>query len=64
MQAISKDKLTWTHVSDLQGWQSEVATKYGIQSIPSNFLIDTSGKIIAKNLRGEDLEKKLSEIFK
>ena len=64
MQAISKDKLTWTHVSDLQGWQSKVATKYGIQSIPSNFLIDTSGKIIAKNLRGEDLEKKLSEIFK
>jgi peroxiredoxin len=64
IQAISKDKLTWTHVSDLQGWQSEVATKYGIQSIPSNFLIDASGKIIAKNLRGEDLEKKLLEIFK
>jgi peroxiredoxin len=64
IQAISKDKLTWTHVSDLQGRQSEVATKYGIQSIPSNFLIDASGKIIAINLRGEDLEKKLLEIFK
>ncbi len=64
IQAISKDNLTWTHVSDLKGWQSDVATKYGIQSIPSNFLIDASGKIIAKNLRGEDLENKLSEIFK
>jgi hypothetical protein len=41
-----------------------VAAKYGVQSIPSNYLIDASGKIIAKNLRGEDLENKLSEIFK
>lgn len=64
LQAISKDNLTWTHVSDLKGWQSEVAAKYGVQSIPSNYLIDASGKIIAKNLRGEDLENKLSEIFK
>ncbi len=63
MDAIHKDNLTWTHVSDLKYWQNEVARQYGIQAIPQNFLLDPSGKIIAKNLNGEDLQKKLSELL-
>jgi peroxiredoxin len=59
-EAVAKDKLVWQHVSDLQGWQSTVAALYGVQAIPSNFLIDPSGKIIAVNLRGDDLEKTLA----
>jgi len=62
--AISKDKLAWTHVSDLKGGQNEAATLYGVESIPANFLIDPQGKIIAKGLRGEDLERELQELFK
>lgn len=62
--AIKADNLTWTHVSDLKGWGNEVAKMYGISSIPQNLLLDKEGKIIAKNLRGPDLEAKLAEIFK
>ena len=62
--AIHKDNLTWTHVSDLKFWDNAVAKLYGIQAIPQNFLLDPQGKIIASNIRGEDLNKKLSEIFK
>ena len=64
MKAIHADKLTWTQVSDLQFWQNAVAVQYGVGSIPQNFLIDPQGKIIAKGLRGDELEKKLSEIYK
>jgi peroxiredoxin len=63
MEAIHKDNLTWTHVSDLKWWQNEVAKLYGIQAIPQNLLIDPEGKIIAKNLNGEKLEKKLAEVY-
>jgi hypothetical protein len=51
-------------VSDLQFWQNAVAVQYGVGSIPQNFLIDPQGKIIGKGLRGVELEKKLSEIYK
>ncbi|MFZ9386277.1 MAG: redoxin domain-containing protein [Chitinophagaceae bacterium] len=61
MKAIHDDKLEWTHVSDLKFWDNEVAKQYGIKAIPQNLLIDPDGKIIAKNLRGEDLEIKLGE---
>ena len=64
LKAINADKLAWTHVSDLQFWQNAVAVQYGVGSIPQNFLIDPQGKIIGKGLRGEDLDKKLDEIFK
>jgi peroxiredoxin len=64
LKAIHADGLTWTHVSDLQFWQNAVAVEYGIQAIPQNFLIDPQGKIIGKGLRGDDLEKKLGEIYK
>jgi peroxiredoxin len=63
LKAISDDKLPWTHVSDLKFWNNEVALKYHIQSIPQNFLIDPSGKIVAKNLRGPALKQKLCELL-
>jgi len=63
VKAINSDNLVWTQVSDLKGWNNEAAAKYNNQSIPQNFLIDPSGKIVAKNLRGEDLESKLDEIL-
>jgi thiol-disulfide isomerase/thioredoxin len=63
--AIQQDGLLWPyHVSDLKGWQSEAARMYGVQSIPAQFLLDKDGKIIAKNLRGEQLEQKLGELLK
>jgi len=63
IKAIEKDNLTWIHVSDLKYWNSEAAELYKVQSIPASFLLDKNGKIIAKNLRGDALEAKLSEIF-
>ena len=62
-KAISNDKLTWTQVSDLRSWDSKAVQAYGIKGIPFNLLLDTNGKIIAKNLRGAALQKKLEEIF-
>lgn len=63
LEAIEKDGLTWSHVSDLKGWGNEVAKLYGVQSIPHSVLIDKEGKIVAKNLRGEELHKKLEEVL-
>ena len=63
IKAIHDDNLTWTHVSDLQYWKNAVAIQYGIRAIPQNLLIDPQGKIIGKNLRGEELQKKLSQLF-
>jgi peroxiredoxin len=64
LKAIEADSLTWTHVSDLKFWKNEAAQLYGINAIPSNFLLDPEGKIIGKNLRGEALTKKLAEYLK
>lgn len=61
--AIHKDGLTWTQVSDLKFWENEVALLYGVKAIPTNLLLDPKGKIIAKDLRGGDLSKKLSEVL-
>jgi peroxiredoxin len=55
LQAIQADNLTWTHVSDLQYWSNAVAQLYHVGSIPANFLIDPNGKIIGRDLRGNDL---------
>lgn len=63
LKAIKDDKLTWHHVSDLQGWDNAAGKLYGINSIPSNVLLDKNQKIIARNLRGDDLTKKLAELF-
>ncbi|HEY9258099.1 TlpA disulfide reductase family protein [Chitinophaga sp.] len=64
LKAIHTDQLTWTHVSDLKFWENEVAKLYGVRAVPQNFLLDPNGKIVAKNLRGEALDKKLEEILK
>lgn len=64
ISAIKKDKLTWQHVSDLKRWQSSVVPLYGIRAIPTNVLIDKEGKIIARDLHGGQLQKKLEKIFK
>ncbi len=64
INAVEKDGLPWTQVSELKGFKSKAAVLYGVTAIPSNFLIDPDGKIIARNLRGEELEKKLASIFK
>ncbi len=62
-EAITKDGLAWSHVSELKGWGSEVARNYQVESIPQNFLIDPKGNIIAKDLKGDALMKKLSELL-
>ena len=64
LKAIENDGLTWSHVSDLKGWRNDVATLYGVKIVPTNYLIDPNGKIIAQNLRGVELQQKLAEIFK
>jgi len=62
-KAIETDGLTWTNVSDLKGWNNQAAQLYGVRAVPTNYLIDPKGKIVAKNLRGEELNKKLAELF-
>ena len=64
LEAIKKDKLSWAHVSDLKGWNSASVPLYGFDGIPYNVLIDPTGKIIATELRGEELGRKLAEILK
>lgn len=65
LATIAQDGLEWpNHVSDLKGWKAEAAKIYGVNSIPSNYLIDGDGIILAKNLRGEALHRKLTEILK
>ena len=62
-RAIKEDGLSWINVSDLRYWDSDVVKLYGVETIPANFLIDQDGTIITKNLRGDALDMKLSEIF-
>jgi len=65
LKAIKADHLEeWTHVSDLKFWDNAVAKAYGITSIPQNFLVDPSGKIVAQNLRGDDLDTNLAKLMK
>ncbi len=63
VKAIANDKLTWTQVSDLMWWNSAAARLYAVNAIPANFLLDETGKIIGKNLRGDALYKKVNEIL-
>jgi len=64
LNAIKADHLTWTHVSDLQFWGNGAAKLYHVEAIPQNYLIDPNGVIIARNLRGDQLEEKLREVLK
>lgn len=63
LRAIKQDKLTWPQVSDLKGWGNAAAAMYGVRGIPQNYLLDPKGNIIAANLRGAALEKKLAEVL-
>lgn len=64
IKAMQDNGMNWVNVSDLKYWSNEVAVQYGINSIPSNFLIDCSdGTIVAVGLRGKNLEAKLSELI-
>ena len=62
-KAVADDKLTWTQVSDLKFWDSEVVPMYSIQGIPYNVLVDPSGVVVDENLRGEELTRKLAEVI-
>jgi len=63
VKAIHDDKLHWKHVSDLKRWQNEVGTLYAVKSIPQNVLISPDGIIIARNIHGDELDAKLSELL-
>lgn len=64
LKAIKTDGLTWTQVSDLKFWENAAARQYNIRSIPQNYLLDPTGKIIAVNLRGDALNERLASLFK
>lgn len=63
LKGIADDHLSWQHVSELNYWNSEIAAAYAVRAIPSNFLVDDQGTIIAKNVRGEELGKVLDSLF-
>ncbi len=62
-EAIAKDNLTWTHVSNLKGWEDPIAAQYKVDAIPATFILDASGKVIARDLRGEELKAKIKELL-
>jgi peroxiredoxin len=62
-EAIQKDGLTWPQVSDLKEWNSEAGLQYNIQQLPTTFLLDKKGVIIAVDLRGNDLDNELDKVF-
>lgn len=62
-EAIAKDKLTWTNVSNLKQMKDPIAEQYGIQQIPTTFLLDATGKIVAIDLRGDGLKAKINELL-
>lgn len=62
-EAIVKDKLTWVQVSNLKFWEEPIAMQYKVQSIPSTFIFDASGTVVAKDLRGEELRAKIKELL-
>ena len=63
LEAIKKDGLTWTHISDLKFWDSEAVGLYGFNGIPYNVLLDPTGKIIATDLRGSALQNTLKQLL-
>lgn len=62
-EAIAKDKLTWTQVSNLKGWEDPIAKQYKVESIPATFILDQSGKVVAQDLRGDELKAKIIELL-
>lgn len=64
LKAIKKDKLTYTHVIDSDGWNSKVAQRYFVDQLPTNFLLDKEGKIVAINIEGKELFDKVKSLVK
>ena len=62
-EAIAKDGLTWTQVSNLKFWEEPIAAQYGVQSIPATFILDATGKVVAQDLRGPELRAKILELL-
>ena len=62
-EAIAKDGLTWTHVSNLKFWEEPIAKQYNVESIPATFILDASGKVVAQDLRGPELKAKILELL-
>lgn len=62
-EAIAADKLTWNHVSNLKFWDEPIAKQYGVESIPATFILDATGKVVAKDLRGAELKAKVAELL-
>lgn len=62
-EAIAKDNLSWTQVSHLKFWEEPIAIQYDVQEIPATFILDSSGKIVAKNLKGTELRAKIAELL-
>ena len=63
-EAIAKDQLTWTHISNLKGWEDPIARMYHVDGIPATFLLDENGVVIARDLRGSELRAKVASILK
>jgi peroxiredoxin len=63
-EAITKDQLTWTHISNLQGWEDPIAKRYSVDGIPATFLLDEKGVVIARDLRGDELRDKVASLLK
>lgn len=61
--AIVKDKLTWTQISNLKEWEDPIVKLYNLEQIPTTFVLDASGKIVARDLRGEELKSKVIELL-
>jgi Thioredoxin-like len=61
--AIAKDKITWTQVSNLKGWEDPIAKLYNVEQIPTTFLLDAQGKFIDHDLRGEGLKAKVTSLL-
>jgi peroxiredoxin len=64
LKAVADDQLSWEQVSELKGWDCSAGKLYGVNSIPANILVDADGKIIARNIFGDELKKKLAEVLK
>jgi len=62
-QASRDEQIKWLNVSDLSGWRSPIAARYLVRAIPATFLLDGENRIIAKDLRGKELEKKVMEVL-
>jgi hypothetical protein len=62
-EAIVKDKLTWNQVSNLKFWDEPIAAIYKVESIPATFILDASGNVVAKDLRGDELRAKIIELL-